>query len=68
MNRHARPPIPQHDHYAELRWTALLGGGSETIGPYATSRQRDRAIAAARAPYPGDHQPSARRYAVERPR
>lgn len=63
MNTVPRPAqvTPKLNHYAELGWSALLGGGSEVIGPYPNPRELDRAIAAARAPYPGEHGPSVRR-------
>ena len=70
MNTVPRPAqvTPRMDHYAELGWSRLLGAGLETIGPYRTSRDLERAISAARAPYPGDHGPSVRRrWTVELP-
>jgi hypothetical protein len=64
MNRVPRPTqvTEPRRYYARLAWPAILGGESEVIGPYANPRERARAIAAARAPYPGHSQPSARLY------
>jgi hypothetical protein len=66
VNTTPRRPIPQHDHYAELRYPSLLGDGVQTIGPFATLHAVRRAVSAARAPYPGGYQPSFRIYAVVR--
>ena len=48
---------------AELRYPAILGGGTRTLGPMRSADLR-RAIVAARAPYPGEAQPSVRTWEV----
>lgn len=53
MNTTPRIPIPAHDHFVRLTYPALLGGGNERRGPFRTIAEARRAIAAARAPYPG---------------
>lgn len=66
MNRAPRLPVPQHDHYARLRYAVIHGGETEVIGPYRTTRERDRAVQSRLDPYPGSYQPSVRRYSLER--
>jgi hypothetical protein len=50
-----------------LKWPALLGGEREMRGPFTSGTDARRVIAAARAPYPGDVQPSARIIREEEP-
>lgn len=66
MNRTSGGPIPQHDHYARLTFSRIVGEEACMIGPFPT---RAAAVAAARRAisfYPGDHA-SFRLSAVERP-
>lgn len=64
MNTVPRPlqVTEPRDYYADLTYTALLGGDTITVGPFKNPRDRDRAIASARASLPGEHHPAARRY------
>lgn len=66
MNTVPRPPIPQHDHYVDVGYPAILGGGDETLGPYPTLAQAQKACRAVWAPYPGDYAPSCHIRSIER--
>lgn len=65
QNRIARPAQVTGLFMAELRYSRLLGGDVEILGPMEGHELR-RIIKARRAPYPGNHQPSVRMWEVPR--
>jgi hypothetical protein len=60
VNRVPRLPLPVAEYIVHVRYPALLGGGDEMHGPFATNGEARRVAAAVCAPYPGHYGPSVR--------
>lgn len=64
LARPAQVTTPQV-HSATLKWSAMLGGHEEVIGPFSSSSELTSAIRSAGSSLPGEHQPSVRRHVRE---